>query len=284
MIYPSKSDWRGTAQKRVALIGMSGLGKSYLSNILRGSGDWFHYSVDYRIGTHYLGEHIVDNFKQEAMKNPFLAEHLLSDSIYIASNITFENLAPLSRYLGKPGNPGKGGISFEEYMVRQAQHREAEIAATQDSVKFIEKANRIYGYENFICDTSGSICEVTDPENKNDPTLKALSNNTLIILLKGSASHTEMLIERFNKAPKPMFAREGVMRERWTRYLNEKKLSEREVDPDSFIRWSYAQMLEDRLPRYQAIADNWGITIDADAFQGITTASEFEDVVADHLT
>jgi len=93
-----------------------------------------------------------------------------------------------------------------------------------------------------------------------------------------------MLIERFNKAPKPMFAREGVMRERWTRYLNEKKLSEREVDPDSFIRWSYAQMLEDRLPRYQAIADNWGITIDADAFQGITTASEFEDVVADHLT
>jgi len=284
MIYPSKSDWRGTAQKRVALIGMSGLGKSYLSNILRGSGDWFHYSVDYRIGTHYLGEHIVDNFKQEAMKNPFLAEHLLSDSIYIASNITFENLAPLSRYLGKPGNPDKGGISFEEYMVRQAQHREAEIAATQDSVKFIEKANRIYGYENFICDTSGSICEVTDPENKNDPTLKALSNHTLIILLKGSASHTEMLIERFNKAPKPMFAREGVMRERWTRYLNEKKLSEREVDPDSFIRWSYAQMLEDRLPRYQAIADNWGITIDADAFQGITTASEFEDVVADHLT
>jgi len=97
MIYPSKSDWRGTAQKRVALIGMSGLGKSYLSNILRSSGDWFHYSVDYRIGTHYLGEHIVDNFKQEAMKNPFLAEHLLSDSIYIASNITFENLAPLSR-------------------------------------------------------------------------------------------------------------------------------------------------------------------------------------------
>ena len=284
MIYPSKSDWRGTAQKRVALIGMSGLGKSYLSNILRGSGDWFHYSVDYRIGTHYLGEHIVDNFKQEAMKNPFLAEHLLSDSIYIASNITFENLAPLSRYLGKPGNPDKGGISFEEYMVRQAQHREAEIAATQDSVKFIEKANRIYGYENFICDTSGSICEVTDPENKNDPTLKTLSSNTLIILLKGSASHTEMLIERFNKAPKPMFAREGVMRERWTRYLNEKKLSEREVDPDSFIRWSYAQMLEDRLPRYQAIADNWGITIDADAFQGITTASEFEDVVADHLT
>jgi len=284
MIYPTKADWRNAAHKRVALIGMSGLGKTYLSNLLRESGDWFHYSVDYRIGTHYMGEHIVDNFKKEAMKVPFLAEHLMSDSIYIASNITFENLAPLSRYLGKPGNSEKGGISFEEYMLRQAQHSAAEIAATQDALKFIEKAEHIYGYKNFICDTSGSICEVTDPANRNDPTLKALSENTLIIWLKGSDAHTETLIERFNKAPKPMFARKDAMTERWNRYLSERGLSEENVDPDDFIRWSYAQMLNDRLPRYQAIADNWGLTINADAFHGISSSSEFEEVIADHLT
>ena len=40
--------------------------------------DWFQYSVDYRIGTRYMDEHIVDNFKREAMGNPFLAELLRS--------------------------------------------------------------------------------------------------------------------------------------------------------------------------------------------------------------
>ena len=43
------------------------------------SGGWFHYSVDYRIGTRYLGEHIVDNFKREAMRQPLLRELLLTE-------------------------------------------------------------------------------------------------------------------------------------------------------------------------------------------------------------
>ena len=110
MIYETADDWRGADRKRVLLFGMSGLGKTHVSNLLRDGGGWFHYSIDYRIGTRYMGEHIVDNFKREAMKVPFLRELLMSDSIYIGSNITFDNLAPLSTYLGKPGDPAKGGL------------------------------------------------------------------------------------------------------------------------------------------------------------------------------
>jgi hypothetical protein len=104
MIYSSGKDFRDATQKRVLLFGMSGLGKTYLSNMLREAGDWFHYSVDYRIGTRYMNEYIADNFKREAMKVPLLRELLMTDSVYIASNITFDNLAPLSTYLGKPGD------------------------------------------------------------------------------------------------------------------------------------------------------------------------------------
>ncbi|MEP5010657.1 MAG: ATPase, partial [Roseobacter sp.] len=114
MIYPTAQDWRNASQKKVLLFGMSGQGKTHVSNMLRDSGDWFHYSIDYRIGTRYMGEHIADNAKREAMKVPFLRELLLSDSIYIGSNITFNNLAPLSTYLGKPGNPSQGGVPFNE--------------------------------------------------------------------------------------------------------------------------------------------------------------------------
>ncbi|MEM1345558.1 MAG: ATPase, partial [Pseudomonadota bacterium] len=107
-LYPDAQSYLQAPRKAVALFGMSGLGKTRTASLLREAGDWFHYSVDYRIGTRYMGEHIVDNFKREAMRNPFLRELLRSDSIYIASNLTFENLSPLSTYLGKPGDPDRG--------------------------------------------------------------------------------------------------------------------------------------------------------------------------------
>ena len=59
-------DWPA---KAVTIFGMSGVGKTSLARMLRHH-DWFHYSVDYRIGTRYMGEHIVDNFKKEAMREP----------------------------------------------------------------------------------------------------------------------------------------------------------------------------------------------------------------------
>ena len=93
-------------------FGMSGLGKTHLAKLLRDGGDWFHYSVDYRIGTRYMGEYIADNFKREAMRVPLLRELLLTDSVYISSNITFDNLAPLSTYLGKPGDPRQRRVAL----------------------------------------------------------------------------------------------------------------------------------------------------------------------------
>ena len=133
---------------------MSGLGKTHLANMLRDQGDWFHYSVDYRIGTRYMGEFIADNFKREAMKVPLLRELLMTDSVYIASNITFDNLAPLSTYLGKPGDPAKGGVPFAEYMRRQEQHRAAEIAATARHRPLHRPGRgRSMAITSFVCDT-----------------------------------------------------------------------------------------------------------------------------------
>jgi hypothetical protein len=81
---------------------------------------------------------------------PFLADLLRSDSIYIGSNITFGNLAPLSTFLGKPGDTAKGGLPFEEYMRRQDLHRRAEINALLDTPSFISRARDIYGYPNVV--------------------------------------------------------------------------------------------------------------------------------------
>lgn len=247
----------------IAVIGMSGVGKTRVASMLRREANWFHYSVDYRIGTRYLGEAIVDNFKREAMKSPTLREMLLSDSIYISSNITFENLSPLSAWLGKPGDPQKGGIPFDEYLRRQRLHREAEISALLDTPLFIEKARSIYGYEHFICDAGGSICEVVDPDDPDDQVLTALSKSCRIVHIEGDAAHADALKARFAKAPKPMYYSETFLKRIWADYLKERGVGEANVDPDDFIRWGFAQLIDWRRPRYQAIGEKWGVTVSA---------------------
>ena len=284
MIYQNKKEWIKSSNKRVSLLGMSGLGKTRLSNMLQSSFNWFHYSVDYRIGTRYLDEFIVDNFKQEAMKNAFLRELLLTDSIYISSNLNFNNLSPLSTYLGKPGKETLGGINFEKYKERQKQHREAEILSILDTNKFIEKSNDIYGYQNFVCDTSGSICEVVNPEDPNDPLLSHLAEDTLIILIKGSRKHKEQLIKRFKKDPKPIYYNEDFLNKKWSNFKNEFKVSDSNVDPDKFILYCFEELLDYRTPIYNSIAKNWGITIDADDISKVKNENDFIDLVSHYLS
>lgn len=278
MIYKTAKDWLDAPQKRVLLFGMSGLGKTHVSQLLRDAGGWFHYSVDYRIGTRYMGEHIADNFKSEAMKVPLLRELLMTDSVYIASNITFSNLAPLSTYLGKPGDPAKGGLPFAEYLARQAQHREAEVAALLDTPRFIERAEALYGYQNFVCDSGGSICEVVDPENPADPVLCALAENLLLVWIEGSEAHTEDLIRRFDRAPKPMYYQPDFLESCWAEFTRGKRAAK--VDPDAFVRWTYARALAHRQPRYAAMARNWGLTVAAGDVAQLQSAPDFVDLVA----
>ena len=283
MIYETAKDWLQAEHKRVLLFGMSGLGKTHISNLLRARGDWFHYSVDYRIGTRYLGEHITDNFKREAMKNPFLRELLLSDSIYVASNITFDNLAPLSTWLGKPGDPAKGGLPFAEYLHRQALHHDAEVAALLDTTRFIERAEDVYGYGSFVCDTGGSICEVVNPDDPQDKVLKALSEHLLMVWIEGSEAHTEELVRRFKKAPKPMYYQTDFMLQSWQSHLQERGVSERQVDPDDFMAATYARAMAHRQPLYAAMAKNWGVTVKADDVAQIRDAEGFTALVANAL-
>jgi hypothetical protein len=283
MAIPTAKAWLASDRKHVLLFGMSGLGKTHVSNLLRASGSWFHYSIDYRIGTRYMGDHIVDNFKREAMRNPFLRDLLLSDSIYIASNITFNNLAPLSTYLGKPGDPAKGGLPFEEYMRRQDQHRAAEISALLDTPAFIDRAEDLYGYRNFICDSGGSICEVVDPNDPADLVLNALSDRLLLIWIEGSDAHTEELVRRFDRSPKPMYYRPDFLRAKWAEYLDREGIAETSVDPDAFVRWTYAQALAHRQPLYAAMAKNWGIKVRAEDVAGIRDADGFSQLVAQAL-
>lgn len=279
MRFPSGRALRERPAHAVTFFGMSGVGKTTLAGLLQ-QHDWFQYSVDYRIGTRYMGEHIVDNFKREAMKVPFLRQLLRSDSIYIRSNISFENLSPLSTYLGKPGSEALGGIPFAEYKRRQAQHRQAEVRALLDVPEFITRAKDIYGYAHFVCDSGGSLCEVVDPAT-DDAVLQCLAEHTMLVYIRGTAAHTRMLVERFRKHPKPMYYNPAFLEEKWAQYKAERAITrDDEVNPDDFAVWGFEQLLAHRLPLYEAIAERYGYVIDMGDVPGVQSEDDLLALLA----
>lgn len=280
MLFETPDQFINAPRRAITVFGMAGVGKTRLSNLLR-KNRWFHYSVDYRIGTRHMGEYIVDNFKAEAMKVPFLAQLLRSDSIYISSNITFDNLDPLSSYLGTPGDPQKGGLPLSEYQRRQEQHRVAEISALCDVSHFIDRAKRLYGYDDFIADTGGSLIEVIDHDDASDPVVKTLADNTLLLYIRGTDKDAAELVRRFKQSPKPMYYRPAFLVEKWAEFKAMNGIVEdNDVDPAQFGAWGFEALLHDRLPRYQALADNFGYTVEASDLAMVRDGDEFVDLVA----
>ena len=269
------SEWK---HKAITLLGMSGIGKTTLASKLPKT-EWFHYSADYRIGTQYLEESILDNIKKQAMKVDFLRDLLRTDSIYICSNITVHNLAPVSTFLGKIGDHNKGGLSLQEFKERQRLHHDAEVAAMKDVAPFIAKAREIYGYDHFLNDAGGSVCELNDED-----AIKCLADNTLIIYIRADAEMEQTLIQRAIDSPKPLYYQEQFLDEKLADYMKSEKLEEVDnIDPDRFVRWMFPKLVEHRRPLYQALADQHGYTVESSDVEKVRDEADTIELITNAL-
>lgn len=249
--------FRSWKNKRITLLGMSGVGKTWLSSLLRRH-DWFHYSADYRIGKRYLDEEILDLIKQQAMQVPFLRDLLRRDWIDIKNNIKIDDPGPVLSFVGRPGDPARGGVDLPEFSRRQAIYRGGEIAAMHDLPSFFHKAQDVYGYSHFVNDVGGSLCELDDPQ-----VIELLAQHTLILYIQVTTAQEEAeLIRRAQSDPKPLYFRPAFLAEHLPRYLEERSLSHMaQADPDDFIRWIFPHLFRARIPRYEAIAQPHGYTV-----------------------
>lgn len=259
-------------------MGMSGVGKTTLAHKLPRS-HWFHYSGDYRIGSRYLSEPIIDNLKKQAMSVPFLRELLMNDSIYIGNNISFNNLSIISTYLGKLGDSRMGGLPLEEFKYRQALHRKAEISAMYDISTFIHKAANIYGYPHFINDAGGSICELND-----ESVIEHIADHTVIFYIEADQSLEQVLIERAIADPKPIYYQDTFLDQHLEEFLKLHRLqSEDQVDPDKFVQWIFPKTIKHRRPLYRAIADKHGYTLSAHAISEVKNEQDVVALLADTI-
>jgi shikimate kinase len=268
-------DFLKAKNKRITLLGMSGVGKTHLAKLIGEEGDWFHFSGDYRIGAKHLNEEIIANIANKMSSNSWLKALLENKSISVNSQVTFDNLEPISAFLGKVGNPEEGGLPISEFIRRQSLFFEAEKKTMYEVPEFIAKS-QAKGFSHFINDAGGSLCELEDPK-----LFKLLSANTLIIYIKTSKENERALIERAKENPKPMYYNPVFFQGSIQDYLTQNNLEyAAEINPDSFVSWVFPRLIEDRLKKYSKIANKYGCTIQSDDLHSCSSANDVIDLIS----
>jgi len=271
-------EFRSEKNKRLTLLGMSGVGKTHLAKLIGENGDWYHFSGDYHIGATYLKDEIIDNISKKMKQDPWLQNLLDNQSISVNSQVTFDNLEPISTFLGKVGNPEEDGLGIDEFIRRQGLFLEAETKAMYDVPSFIEQSQQS-GYDNFINDAGGSLCELGD-----EKLYRLLAENTLIVYIKTNKDTERVLIERSKKHPKPVYYRPDFFESALRTYLEKNGLDYvAQINPDAFVRWVFPRLVEDRLAKYQALADQYGYTIKSDDLYHCHSADEVINLIAEAL-
>lgn len=238
--------------KTITLIGMSGVGKTHLSLMLAREG-WFHYSADYEIGTRFLREEI---------------ERTLGEP----NTMTPDDISQLSRYVGKLG---AGRLSFDEFKRRQNQYYEAECSSVENLTDIVSQAHA-QGCEYVVNDTTGSFCELA-----RDDIYDHVGENSLVVYIKANAEEEKTVLQRAQDYPKPMFFPPNDL-ESWVEEYRmlQGVSSPDEFAPNDFAKWIFPKLFETRLPKYQALADQYGVTIESDTLRDIKTADEFLKIIS----
>lgn len=252
------SEFNEISHKVITLMGMSGVGKTYLSSMLKGQG-WWHYSCDYEIGTQYLGAEIEKTLGEK-------------------NKITPEDLSQLSHYVGRLGDLKKNGLPLEEFKRRQKKYFEAERQSLRELNKIVCRAHE-QGFESVVNDSTGSLCEIDDKI-----LLDSIDENSLIVYIKANAEEEKEVLRRAQDYPKPLFFSPERFDYWLEEYLSEKNIrAAADIEPDDFSRWVFPRLFENRLPKYQRIADKYGVTVPSEAFKDISSEKEFLDVIVSYL-
>lgn len=259
---------------RIAVMGLSGVGKTTLARCLPDS-RWFHYSVDYRIWTHYLGDELNDYLKKLAMSHPLLRDMLRRDAITVEHRVHFDNLLATSLYMGMLGNPDQHGSTPADFSKRMSRHAAAEKASVLDIPKFIARAEDLYGYPHFLADLSGSLCEVVEPDNPEDPLLRMLDETVMLIYVRATKEHEKVLIERNIADPKPIYYRPDFVAAELPGLCEKFNVSDvTAISPRDVGAYLYPRLLAHRVQRYESIAAKHALTLSMEEAAAIRSEAD----------
>ena len=230
-------------EKSITLMGMSGVGKTHFSLQLKDWG-WGHHSCDVEIG---------------------------KDLLDIEHEMQADDIDELMHYLGFLGDTEQGGKDFDDYIKHQKFYKIAEMHSLLQLKKRIRRTETDY----FVNDSTGSFCEITDPD-----VIDFVADQTLIVYIKASGEEEQTLLERAEKKPKPIYYPPAQFPEWIATYLKDNNLtSTNQMAPKDFARWVFPLLLDSRKPKYQTIADKHGITITSADLHACTNEQDFKNLI-----
>lgn len=242
MKYNSADEFLNAENKAITLMGMSGVGKSYLSLQMAQWG-WTHFSCDLEIANVHLKEKIQ-------------------------GIVSADDLSGLSSYIGKVGD-----FPIDEFKARQTRYYMAEVAALNAAAK--KSINR----KKFVHDSTGSLCEITD-----EAVLKNIGSSTLFVYIQASKKEEIEILKRAEDYPKPLFFPPKMLDVWLHEYQQVFGVGNvDEVDGDDFVRWVFPKLFEMRLPKYERLADMYGVAIPSSDIHGVKDEQGLLNLIAEAL-
>ena len=114
--------------------------------------------------------------------------------------------------------------------------------------------------------------------------METLATNTLVIYIKIPPTLEQTIIERAKTDPKPLYYREAFLDDKLNEFMSMKGYASTDVmPPDEFVSWVFPELFKSRLPRYQAIADQYGYTVDANDVAAVKNEADFLRLISDAL-
>lgn len=254
----------------VTLVGMSGVGKTSISQILPAD-KWCFVSVDLEILK--LLEPKIKAYIHKQITNslPKISQLISANVIDFHLTKNLSDLSALSYYLGMIG---EGELTIEEFLVHQTEYRNAERLITSNIINNI-LSHSYEGYNNFIIDTTGSIVEIIDFSDDSDPLLAQLQNLTKVLYIESDTNFTNQLISRYIKTPKPLLFNPHFLQSQLDIYIKTNNLRNvNDINPISFMKDIISPLLNHRLPYYRKLAQK-GITIPINTYSKIKTEAAF---------
>ena len=253
MKFATGADFLAWHDKRLAFIGMSGVGKSTLAGYLD-SDFWTTFCTDYLLADGPLRPEL----EAFAGKN------------FVASA---QDITTLSAYVGKLGAEAEGGLGLPAFRRRQALYAEAERKT------FETLAQTLASHQGpAIVDAGGSLVEIMAFDGS-DPLLDQLTAQVFFVYIEANEDQTRALIDRQLCAPKPMFYRPEFL----DQAIHDFVAPLETASPQAFIRFVFPRLVAARKPRYAALSAAGGVRLPLSLANHVRSDAELLHLIADQI-
>lgn len=253
MQFNSGAEFLAWQDKRLAFIGMSGVGKSTLAGYLDPS-LWTTFCTDFMLADGPLRPELEAFAGEDFAASP-------------------DDIATLSAYVGKLGAQVDGGLPLDEFRRRQGLHAKAERKTFETLAETLAKHDG-----SAIVDAGGSLVEIVEFDGS-DPLLDQLAEQVFFIYIEADEDQTKELIDRQLLAPKPMFYRPDFLDQAISDFGEPLETA----SPDAFIRYVFPKLIEARKPRYSALSAAGGVCLPLSLANQVRSDEELLQLIADYI-